>query len=77
MKWTGDGFLALFPIALHRELASKSPDVIEAIWHLTVMNNVTRLGVTERIPFHLRHGVTVEHDALITKISEEHGESID
>ena len=77
LKWTGDGFLAWFPIALHRELASKSPDVIEAIWHLTVMNNVTGLGVTERTRFHLRHGVTVEHDALITKISEEHGESID
>ena len=77
VKWTGDGFLAWFPIALHRELASKSPNVIEAIWHLTVINNVTRLGITERTPFQLRHGVTVEHDALITKISEEHGESID
>ena len=77
VKWTGDGFLAWFPMALHRELAAKSQDVIEAIWHLTVMNNVTGLGVTERPRFHLRHGVTVEHDALITKISEEHGESID
>ncbi len=77
LKWTGDGFLAWFPIALHRELASKSPDVIEAIWHLTVINNVTRLGTAERTRFRLRHGVAVEHDALITKISEEHRESID
>ena len=77
VKWTGDGFLAWFPIALHRELAARSPSVIEVIWHVTVMNNVTRLGIKERIPFYLRHGVTVEHDALITKISDEHGESID
>ena len=77
VKWTGDGFLAWFPIGLHRELASKSPRVVEAIWHLTVMNNVTRLGIAEGVQFRLRHGVTVEHDALITKISGEHGQSID
>ena len=77
VKWTGDGFLGWFPIELHRELGSQSAKVIEIIWHLTVINNVTKLGIEGSIPFHLRHGLTIEHDALITNISDEQGEFLD
>ena len=77
VKWTGDGFLGWFPIELHRELGSQSAKVIEIIWHLSVINNVTKLGIEGSIPFHLRHGLTIEHDALITNISDEQGEFLD
>ena len=77
VKWTGDGFLGWFPIELHRELGSQSAKVMEIIWHLTQINNVTKLGIEGGNPFQLRHGLTNEHDALITKISDEQGEFLD
>ena len=77
VKWTGDGFLGWFPTELHRELGSQSAKVMEIIWHLTLMNNVTKLGIEEGNPFQLRHGLTIEHDALITNISDEQGEFLD
>ena len=77
VKWTGDGFLAWFPIELHRELGSQSAKVIEIIWHLTLINNVTKLGISGSTPFQIRHGVTIEHDALITNISDEQGDFLE
>ncbi len=68
VKWTGDGFLAWFPIELHRELGSRSPKVIQMIWHLSAINNITGLGIEGETRFRLRHGLTMEHDALITKV---------
>ena len=77
IKWTGDGFLGWFPIEFHRDLGSRAERLVQAIWQLTLMNNVTRLGIEGRIPIRLKHGVTVEHDALITKSSNESGEHFD
>ena len=77
VKWTGDGFLGWFPTELHRELGSQSAKVMEIIWHLTLMNNVTKLGIEGGKPFQLRHGLTIEHDALITNIADEQGEFLD
>ena len=77
VKWTGDGFLGWFPMELYRDLGSQSAKVIQIIWHLTLINNVTKLGIERETAFHLRHGLTMEHDALITKVSDEKGEHFD
>ena len=77
IKWTGDGFLGWFPIEYHRDLGVQAAKVLQMIWQLTLINNVTRLGVEGRIPIRLKHGLTVEHDALITKNSDESGEDFD
>lgn len=74
LKWTGDGFLAWFETPLHRELGEKAKELFNAIWHLTFTVNVTQLGTSPDKKFHLRHGVSYEHDALLTTIthSSEH-----
>ena len=77
IKWTGDGFLGWFPIALQRDLGSQAEKVLQAIWHLTLMNNVTSLGVGTDVKFRLRHGLTMEHDALLTTVSDSQGSSLD
>ena len=77
IKWTGDGFLAWFPVELHRTLGSRAARAIQIIWHLTSINNVTGLGIEGESRFRLRHGLAVEHDALITKVSDESGEYVD
>jgi hypothetical protein len=69
IKWTGDGFLAWFEMDLHRELEGKVAGVLNALWHLTVFNNVTRLGLPLQVKFRLRHGVTYEQDALVSTIN--------
>src|SRR5271157_2814771 len=69
IKWTGDGFLAWFETPLHREIGKKAADVFEALWHLTVMVNVTQLGVKSPRKFRIRHGVSYEQDALTTRIT--------
>jgi class 3 adenylate cyclase len=68
IKWTGDGFLAWFPTPLHRHLGTQAAAVFEAAWHLTLLVNVTQLGVATQRRFQIRHGVTYEQDALITRI---------
>lgn len=68
IKWTGDGFLAWFPAQLHRDIGDRASDALTALYHLTVFTNVTQLGVDANPKFRLRHGVTAEHDALLTKI---------
>ena len=77
IKWTGDGFLGWFPIDLHRDLGVSAAKVLRAIWHLSLLNNVTRLGVKAEERLLLRHGLTVEHDALITTVEDKNGKNID
>ena len=77
IKWTGDGFLGWFPTELHRELGSQAAQVVHMIWQITVLNNITRLGVEGNVAIRLKHGLTVEHDALITKISDRNGHHFD
>ena len=78
IKWTGDGFLAWFETPLHRELGALAAAALEALWHLTLMVNVTQLGLQPERKFRMRHGVTYEQDALITKITHLDGyESLD
>lgn len=75
IKWTGDGFLAWFETPLHRDLKRIVSKVFEATFHLTVLVNVTQLGVDPKRKFKLRHGVTYEKDALVTSIADEVGGS--
>lgn len=69
IKWTGDGFLAWFETELHRHLPEKSYAVIQAAYHLTLIMNVTQLDVAPKKKFKVRHGMTYEHDAHLTKIT--------
>ena len=73
VKWTGDGFLIWFPTDLHREIGPQIAKVLTVIWTLTTINNITCLGIEGGIKVRLRHGLTVEHDALVTNVSDEHG----
>lgn len=73
IKWTGDGFLAWFEVPLHRDLKRISTTVFEAAFHLTVLVNVTQLGVDSGKKFKLRHGVAYEKDALVTTIKSSDG----
>jgi class 3 adenylate cyclase len=68
IKWTGDGFLAWFEVPLHREMPNIVSNVFEAVYHTTLLTNVTQLGVKGNKKIKLRHGITFEQDALITKI---------
>jgi len=68
IKWTGDGFLSWFETPLHRQLGDKAKSTFRAAWHLSLLVNATKLGIDVGRGFKLRHGVTYEHDALITKI---------
>lgn len=78
IKWTGDGFLAWFETPLHRDLENVVHRCLNAAWHLSVMVNVTQLGTSTKRPFRIRHGLTYEHDALVTRIGHEGGfESLD
>jgi hypothetical protein len=78
IKWTGDGFLAWFETPLHRDLGRKVLQCLEAVWHLTVLVNVTQLGLAPKRRFKIRHGITYEQDALLTKIIHPGGfESMD
>lgn len=70
LKWTGDGFLAFFEIELDRHKDVIANKVFEAVWHLTVLSNLTQLGIKSKKKFKIRHGVTYEKDALLMTISE-------
>jgi class 3 adenylate cyclase len=69
IKWTGDGFLAWFETPLHRQLGERAAAVLDAAWHLTFLVNVTQLGLDPQRKFRIRHGVTYELDALLTRIA--------
>ncbi|MCR6687451.1 hypothetical protein [Pseudoxanthomonas sp.] len=73
IKWTGDGFLAWFETPLHRDLKKIASTVFQAAFHLTVLVNVTQLGVASGKKFKLRHGVAYEKDALVTTIKSDDG----
>jgi class 3 adenylate cyclase len=78
IKWTGDGFLAWFETPLHRDIKQVASRCLEAVWQLTAFVNVTQLGLTPKRDFKIRHGITYEHDALLTKIIHPGGfESLD
>lgn len=77
VKWTGDGFLGWFPTELHRDLGPRAASVIDIIWQLTLVNNVTGLGIETKPKFRLKHGLTVEHDAYLTMVSDENGQHFD
>ena len=78
IKWTGDGFLAWFETALHREIQQAIRRCLDAVWHMTVLVNVTQLGLAPKRRFKIRHGITYEQDALMTKIRHAGGfESLD
>ena len=77
IKWTGDGFLAWYPVPLHRELGARSAAVFNAAWHLTLLLNVTNLSVQSDKKFKIRHGVAYEQDALLTRLKNGGSESID
>jgi class 3 adenylate cyclase len=73
IKWVGDGFLAWFETELHRHIPEKSYAVIQAAYHLTNILNVTQLDIAPKKKFRVRHGMTFEHDAHLTKILHEDG----
>ena len=77
VKWTGDGFLAWFPIELYRELGPQAAKVINISKHLSLINNVTGLGIESPARFRLNHGITAEHDALLTMVSDDNGKHFD
>lgn len=73
IKWTGDGFLAWFETPLHRTLGEQGAMVFNAAWHLTVLTNVTQLGLNPQRRFRIRHGVAYEQDALLIEITHPGG----
>jgi class 3 adenylate cyclase len=68
IKWTGDGFLAWFETPLHRELDKQAAAAFQAAWTITLMVNVTQLGLNPKRKFVVRHGMAYEQDALVIKI---------
>lgn len=64
IKWTGDGFLAWFDCEVERNMGKEAAAVFDAAWHLSFSNAITNLAVESPKPFHIRHGVSWEPDAL-------------
>jgi len=78
LKWTGDGFMAWFPVTLHRSLKDMVPAILHSIEFLTILNNVSRLALpADSKKFRLRHGVTIEHDGLVMSIDNSLPTSLD
>ena len=73
IQWTGDGFIAWFPLEVERQLGQTCNRIIEAIWHFTAFINATQLCVESSRPFRIRHGLTYEPDALVTLTTHEDG----
>lgn len=66
LKWTGDGFLAWYPLSLHRQLPIRAVDVMDASWDLATIVNVTQLALSPTKRFRLRNAITYEQDGLVT-----------
>ena len=66
-----------FPLRCTGIWEPKPTGVLQVIWHLTVLNNVTRLGVDTGPKLRLRHGLAMEHDALITTVVDSNGRNLD
>lgn len=78
VKWTGDGFLAWFETPLHRDVEKVLGSILEAVSQLTFTVNVTQLNIKSESKVRIRHGLTFEHDALLTTMSYADGhKSID
>lgn len=45
VQWTGDGFVAWFPLEVERQLGRTCNRILEAIWHFTTFINITQLCV--------------------------------
>jgi hypothetical protein len=73
ITWTGDGFIAWFPLEVERQLGRTCNQIFEAIWHFTAFVNITQLCVDSPRPFRIRHGVTYEPDALVTLTTHQDG----
>jgi hypothetical protein len=73
IQWTGDGFIAWFPLRVERELGRVSNRILEAIWHFSAFINITQLCVHSPRPFRIRHGLTYEPDALVTSTTHQDG----
>lgn len=73
IQWTGDGFIAWFPLEVERQLGRTCNRILEAIWHFTAFVNVTQLCVDSPRPFRIRHGLTYEPDALVTMTTHQDG----
>ncbi len=73
IQWTGDGFIAWFPLEVERELGRTCSRVLEAIWHFSAFINVTQLCVEAPRPFRIRHSLTYEPDALVTLSTHQDG----
>lgn len=77
IKWTGDGFLAWFETPIHRLMSNTTDQIFHAAYFLTVLVNVTQLGVKSEQKLRIRHGVCFEHDALLINISHSDHQSLD
>ena len=73
IQWTGDGFIAWFPLEVERELGRTCNKILEAIWHFSAFINITQLCVDTPKPFRIRHGLTYEPDALVTYTRHQNG----
>jgi class 3 adenylate cyclase len=73
IQWTGDGFIAWFPLEVERQLGRTCNRILEAIWHFTAFVNITQLCVDSPRPFRIRHGLTYEPDALVTLTTHKDG----
>lgn len=73
IQWTGDGFIAWFPIEVERQLGRVCNRILEAIWHFTAFINSTQLCIDSPRPFRIRHGLTYEPDALVTLTTHQDG----
>ena len=73
IQWTGDGFIAWFPLEVERQLGRTCNRILEAIWHFTAFINITQLCVASPRPFRIRHGLTYEPDALVTLTTHQDG----
>ncbi len=73
IQWTGDGFIAWFPLEVERQLGRTCNRILEAIWHFSAFVNITQLCVESPRPFRIRHGLTYEPDALVTLTTHQDG----
>ncbi len=71
IQWTGDGFIAWFPLEVERLLGRTCNRILEAIWHFSAFVNITQLCVEAARPFRIRHGLTYEPDALVTRTTHQ------
>jgi len=71
IQWTGDGFIAWFPLAVERALGRTADRILEAVWQFSAFVNATQLCVPTTRPFRIRHALTYEPDALVTEMTHQ------